>query len=233
MKIAVDLHIHSALSPCGHEDMTPNNIINMAWIKGLDAIAVTDHNSAGNVEPVMELGRDKGILVVPGMEVQSREEVHLLCYFPGISEVLDFQELIYDNLEGSNDPELFGEQLIMDREDRVTGTNSKLLIGSTGLTVSHICDETIRRGGRVVPAHVDRKAFSIISNLGFIPPGLGVATVEITKKAVLEELLIQFSFLSEYRIIRSSDAHSLEDIMEREFFIEVDQLEIINIVDSL
>ena len=98
----MDLHIHSALSPCGDNDMTPNNIINMARLKGLDAIAVTDHNSAENVQAVIKLGLGKGIVVVPGMEVQSREEVHLLCYFADLDHVLNFQQKIYKGIKGNN-----------------------------------------------------------------------------------------------------------------------------------
>ncbi|HOO13429.1 MAG TPA: PHP domain-containing protein, partial [Bacillota bacterium] len=123
MNLTLDLHIHSALSPCGDNDMTPNNIVNMALLKGLDAIAVTDHNSAENVEAVMKLGFEKGIVVVPGMEVQSKEEVHLLCYFSDLDRALGFQQRVYDNLEGENNPDYFGDQLIMDEMDRVVGHN--------------------------------------------------------------------------------------------------------------
>lgn len=232
MKIAVDLHIHSALSPCGHKDMTPNNIVNMVWIKGLNAIAVTDHNSAENVEPVMKLGKEKGIVVIPGMEIQSREEVHLLCYFSELEAVLDFQELVYENLEGNNKPDFFGEQLVMDKEDSVLRINNRLLIGSTGLSISQICEETLKRGGKVVPAHVNKSAYSIISNLGFIPLDLGITTVEITRNADREQLLSRFPFLKKYKIIRSSDAHRLEDIMERESLIEADSLSALKIIGN-
>jgi hypothetical protein len=227
MKIAIDLHIHSALSPCADRDMTPNNIINMAYIKGLDAIAVTDHNSAENLPAVMKLGKERGIIVVPGMEVQSREEVHMLCYFPSLDQIMDFQQVVYDNLEGKNNPEYFGHQYIMDINDRVVEESDRLLIGSTGLSVEQIAKEVAVRGGKVVPAHVDRKAYSIISNLGFIPRGLGIRTVEVSNKKNREQLLIEFPFLEKYNIIRSSDAHCLQNIMERDFFIETETKDVI------
>lgn len=233
MKFAADLHIHSALSPCGHRDMTPNNIVNMAWIKGLDVIAITDHNSAENVKPVISLAKKRGIVVIPGMEVQSREEVHLLCYFPALDQLLDFQQLVYHNLEGKNSPDFFGEQWIMDEQDRVIGRSQRLLIGSTGLSANRICREVARRGGKVVPAHVDRKSFSIISNLGFIPPDLDISTVEISRNACLRGLTERFPYLKKYKILRSSDAHRLEDILEREFFLEADGIKIKNIVDNI
>ena len=233
MNIAVDLHIHSALSPCGDNDMTPNNIINMAILKGLYAIAVTDHNSAENVEAVMELGHKKGIVVVPGMEVQSKEEVHLLCYFPDLDRALGFQQRVYDNLKGENNPDYFGEQLIMDEMDRVVGHNRRLLIGSTDLSVERIVDLVVREGGRVVPAHVDKKAYSIISNLGFIPPDLDIKSVEVSRPENTTGLLHQYGRLKGYVIIHSSDAHRLEDIQEREFFMEVGEKSVSGILAHL
>lgn len=233
MNIALDLHIHSALSPCGDSDMTPNNIVNMARLKGLDAIAVTDHNSAENVEVVMKLGFEKGIVVLPGMEVQSREEVHLLCYFACLGRVLDFQERIYVHLEGKNRPDFFGEQVIMDEKDRITGHSDRLLIGSVGLSVERIVNMAIGLGGRVVPAHVDKKTYSIISNLGFIPPDLDIKSVEVSRPGNTAGLLRQHSQLKGYSIIHSSDAHRLEDMLEREFFMEVKEKSVLGILEQL
>jgi hypothetical protein len=233
MNIALDLHIHSALSPCGDNSMTPNNIVNMASLKGLDAIAVTDHNSSENVEAVIKLGLKKGIVVIPGMEVQSREEVHLLCYFAYLERLLDFQQRIYQNLDGENRPDFFGRQLIMDESDRLTGHNSRLLIGSVRLSVEQIVTLVNERGGRVVPAHVDKKTNSIISNLGFIPPDLDIKSVEVSRNKDVRQLLIQHSLLTKYRIIHSSDAHRLEDILEREFFMEVPDTSVSGIIEQL
>jgi PHP family Zn ribbon phosphoesterase len=233
MRIAVDLHIHSALSPCGHQDMTPNNIINMACLKGLDAIGLTDHNSAENLPAVMELGRRKGIIVVPGMEVQSREEVHILCYFPSIERIKEFQQIVYSNLEGINNPDFFGHQYVMDIDDRIICENNRLLIGSTGLSVERICSEAVSHGGKAVPAHVDRRAYSIISNLGFIPPGLPITTIEVSRSKEIEQLLSEFPYLKDYRAIRSSDAHRLQDILEREWYIDVDQRCVDSIIEYL
>ncbi|MBA1335140.1 MAG: hypothetical protein HPY66_0762 [Firmicutes bacterium] len=233
MRIAVDLHIHSALSPCGDSEMTPNNIVNMAYIKGLDVIAVTDHNSSENVGAVMKLGLEKGIIVIPGMEVQSREEVHLLCYFTGLDQTMDFQEVVYKNLDGINNPGFFGRQMIMDEHDRLVAENEKLLIGSTNLSVEQIINQVKERGGRVIPAHVDKRSYSIISNLGFIPPSLDIKTVEVSKAGDMEKLLREYGFLKRYHIVRSSDAHRLEDILEREFYIDAACMDVSGIVNSL
>ncbi len=221
MDIALDLHIHSVLSPCGGSDMTPNNIVNMAYLKGLDAIALTDHNSAENVEAVMKLGIKKGIIVVPGMEVQSREEAHLLCYFAHLEPLSKLQQRVYENLPGKNRPDYFGEQLIMDEKDRVVGHSDRLLIGSVDFSVEQIVNMVVKTGGKVVPAHVDRTSYSIISNLGFIPKDLDIRSIEISKPRELDSFLRQHSDLKRYRIIHSSDAHRLGDILEREYFMDV------------
>lgn len=233
MNIALDLHIHSVLSPCGDCDMTPNNIINMARIKGLDAIAVTDHNSAENVEAVMKLGYKRGIIVVPGLEVQSREEVHLLCYFAQLKGVLEFQRNIYEYLKGENKPDFFGEQIIMDERDNIMGYSRRLLIGSVNLSVEHIVNVVVGMGGRVVPAHVDRKAYSIISNLGFIPPSLDIKSIEISRPQNAINFLREHSQLKKYNIVHSSDAHRLEDILEREFFLDVHEKSVPGILEQL
>lgn len=201
--------------------MTPNNIVNMACLKGLDAIAVTDHNSAENVEAVMKVGSKKGIIVVPGIEVQSREEVHLLCYFARLKPLLELQQKVYDHLAGKNRPDYFGEQVVMDEEDRITGHSDRLLIGSVSLSVEQIVNMVIKMGGKIVPAHVDRTSYSIISNLGFIPQDLDIKSIEISRPGEADNFLRQHRGLKRYRIIHSSDAHRLEDILEREFFMDV------------
>ena len=126
MKLAVDFHIHTALSPCADKDMTPNNIVNMSILKGLDAIAITDHNSMENCEACIELSKNKDILVIPGMELQTKEEIHLLCLFKNIRSASQFQSLIYSRLkEQENIPEIFGRQFIFNKEDKIVGENKK------------------------------------------------------------------------------------------------------------
>jgi PHP family Zn ribbon phosphoesterase len=128
VKIAIDLHIHSALSPCSDDDMTPNNIVNMAVLNGLDAIAITDHNSCDNVESVMKAAEGR-IIVIPGMELQTIEEVHLLSYFTDLYSLLAFSEDLEQYYDGSpNRPEFFGHQLIMDEKDEIIGEKKQALI---------------------------------------------------------------------------------------------------------
>lgn len=234
MKFAVDLHIHSALSPCGDEDMTPNNIVNMALIKGLDIIAVTDHNSAANLPAVLEVGKKQGLMIVPGIEVQTKEEVHIICLFRTLQSALKLDEIIYNCLPDiPNNEEVFGRQLIMNSEDQIVGKVDKLLISSCALSVNDVFILANGLGGVCIPAHVDRPAYSITANLGFIPPSLKVKTVELSKKDSPEIIMKRHPFLKKYDYIISSDAHYLWDISEREFFVEMEFLSFTNLFDIL
>jgi len=204
MKLSFDLHIHSALSPCGDESMTPNNIINMAFIKGLKIIALTDHNSMLNGKPTMELGKKQGILVIPGIEVTTKEEVHVLCYFKNIEEGLAFSDLVYRNLvDIRNEKEVFGRQVILDEEDRIIGEVDKLLINSTNYSIKEINEMVHFYNGVMIPAHIDRKSFGILSVLGFIPYELGIKTVEVAR--TLNSAAVPQHFMSEsFNIIKTS-----------------------------
>lgn len=234
MEYAVDLHIHTALSPCGDEDMTPNNIVNMALLKGLDLIAVTDHNSCANVEAVVDVGRNMGLMVVPGIEVQTKEEVHLVCLFKKLDKALEFGKLIYDSLPDlPNNEELFGRQLIVSTEDQVVGKAEKLLLSSCAYSIDDIVKLVSSMEGLCIPAHVDRQGYSIISNLGFIPPNLGIRTVEFSKRETPEQNYAKMPYLKSFRYVVSSDAHYLWDISEREYLVEMEYLSISQLFEAL
>lgn len=234
MDIYTDLHIHTALSPCGDEDMTPNNIINMALIKGLDAIAITDHNSVENCLPCMEVGKENGLLVIPGMELQTREEVHVVCLFPDFETAMIFQEYVYSKLPPlKNNESLFGEQLIFDSNDEVIRHTSRLLLASADLTINDAFHKVNELNGAFIPAHIDRDAYGIISALGFIPQDLPIHTLEYKSAAGLKRLIDSGIVSKSYNFIQSSDAHYLQDISERQNVITVDELKAINIINKL
>ncbi len=234
MEYAVDLHIHTALSPCGDEDMTPNNIVNMALLKGLDLIAITDHNSCANLEAVIDVGRNQGIMVVPGIEVQTKEEVHLVCLFKKLDKALEFGKLIYDSLPDiPNNEELFGRQFILNTEDQIVGKAEKLLLSSSSYSIDDVFKFVKNMEGLCIPAHVDRPGYSIISNLGFIPPNLGIQTVEFSKKETPEQNYAKMPYLRPYRYVVSSDAHYLWDISEREYLVEMEYLSIGQLFEAL
>lgn len=218
MQLAADLHIHSCLSPCAEEVMTPNNIVNMAFIKKLSVIAVTDHNSAKNLPAVAKLAMRRGLVLLPGLEVQSREEVHLLCYFESVDAALQFGDEIYEYLpDMPNRVEIFGKQLIMDENDEVTGVEQKLLIQSLELGIDQVVRRVKNLDGLVVPAHINKNANSILYNLGFIPPGLSFPTLEVSKSAPIPAI-----DLAMYRVVYTSDAHDIYAILEPEQYIEAE-----------
>lgn len=213
--LTYDFHIHSALSPCGDADMTPNNIVNMASLLGLGAIAISDHNTVGNVRAAMKVGEKVGVKVIPGMEVETMEEIHILTLFPTIEQAEEVARAVYDALPPiKNRPEIFGEQRFLDEEDQIVGYEDKLLISPTSLSVEDLYQLVERAGGIFIPAHVDRHSYSILTNLGFIPEDLGVRVIEVSKKIdSLEDYLGARPDLTPYKVVRNSDAHYLEDMM--------------------
>lgn len=234
MKAFYDLHIHSALSPCAEDEMTPNNIVNMAYIKGLDIIAVTDHNAALNCEAVFNCAKDRGIVVVPGIELETREEVHMICLFPGLEEVMKMHKEVSNALPGiENREDIFGQQIIMDEEDNIVRNYKPMLLTATNLSIDDVFEKVGKLGGVVVPAHVDRDSFSIISNLGIVPDYLNIKYLEISKNCVINEFLNKNSYLSTYNFLRSSDAHNLGKILEKESSIELKEISIECLIESL
>ena len=222
MKIYYDFHIHSCLSPCGDMDMTPNNIVNMAIIKGLDIIAVTDHNTCGNCRAVMEVGERNGLVVIPGMELNTKEDVHVLCLFNDIEKAEEFSCHIYNNMPNIlNRKEIFGEQIYMNSKDEVVGIEEKLLITASNIGIYETISLCREYNGIVIPAHIDKSSNSIISVLGFIPEDMGFTAYEISPRAIDAELLKEQKQLEGKVIISDSDAHYLWDISERERFLEI------------
>ena len=210
MLITCDLHIHSALSPCALNDMTPNNIVNMALLEELTAIAVTDHNSCENAEAAMKVALGTGLVVIPGMEVQTREDVHVVTLFPGIEEARAMQRLVYDTLPPISAPRKQREkQQILDDDDKITGYCDKLLNMACSLTLEEVCEKALALGGIAIPAHIDRKSYSLLANLGFVPKNLPVKTLEVSMFSDKEPYEAQYP---DYRIITDSDAHELGHI---------------------
>ena len=214
-----DLHIHTCLSPCAELEMLPEFIVEQAQVLGLEIIAVTDHNSAENVAAVVNAARGTGITVLPGMEVQTREEVHLLTLFDTLEQVASWQEQVYASMPPlKNDEAVFGEQLVLDADGEPAGYLDRLLLTSTSLSVEEVVQRVSDLGGLCIPAHVDRTAYSIISNLGFIPPELDVVGVEISHNVGPTEARERFPQLVHYSLMASSDAHRLREMARRTTF---------------
>lgn len=226
MKISYDLHIHSCLSPCGDNDMTPNNIVNMAALLGLDAVAVSDHNSAKNLPAVFRAAEEAGVLVVPAMELCTAEEIHMLCLFSSLSDALACSDAVYPWLPRiRNQADVFGEQLILNENDEVIGEEPYLLINALALSLDELLPLVKQYGGLPVPAHADKDAYSITASLGLIPPEYGFPCIEQKNpNAVLD--------FSGNRIF-DSDAHYLEHMHEAEFFLEVKEKSAKGVIEAL
>lgn len=233
MKCYYDFHIHTALSPCGDDDMTPNNIVNMALLKGLDAIAVTDHNSFENVRSCMECAEGTSLAVIPGMELETAEEIHVLALFNNVQSLVDFGSEVKKSLPLiKNRVDIFGNQLIYDSDDNVTGNIENMLVTATTLDITSAVSLIRKFGGVPIPAHVDKSSYSIISNLGSIPEELSFTTVEVKNPLKIDKMFEE-NKLGDYLIIHNSDAHFLWDIHEREYFIEVNKNDIFSIINKL
>ncbi len=207
MKINYDFHIHTALSPCALDEMTPNNVVNMSIISELDAIAVADHNSCGNAKAVMTVAESTDLIVIPGMEVESREEIHVVCLFSDLDKAESMQEFVYSNLPMlKNKPKVLGHQRLMDEEDEIVGEEESLLSFATSITFEDVVSKAWELGGIAVPAHIDRPSYSVISNLGILPPDELLKCLEISQYAEYEEFDKRYS---EYLMLQSSDSHEL------------------------
>lgn len=228
-----DLHIHTALSPCAGEEMTPPRIVAAALQAGLQLIAVTDHNSAGNVAAVQEAARGTGLRVFAGMEVQTREDVHLVCLFATAAEAEEWQEEVYRALPaGENREDYFGEQLLCDAAGRKMGREKRLLLASTELGLEEVVREINGRGGVCIPAHVDRPSYSLLAQLGLIPEELPVAALELGLLAP-EAACRQFPALAGWALTAASDAHYLNDIGRRITVYELEEVNLNALVHAL
>ena len=193
--------------------MTPRKIVEQAQKKNLEIIAITDHNSAENAGSVMAAAQDTELCVIPGIEVTTSEEVHIVGLFENPLDALSMQTLVYDHLQpGENDDDLFGMQVIANAFDEVEGMNRRLLIGATNLGLSKVVDAIHKLNGLAVAAHIDRQAFSIISQLGFIPEGLALDAVEISRRMTLTQARTLFKEYERFAFITSSDAHDIPEV---------------------
>ena len=225
MKYFYDLHLHSCLSPCGDTDMTPNNIVNMAKLLGLDVIALTDHNTSLNCEAAMKVGDEIGLLVIPGMELTTAEDIHAVCLFPTLEKALAFSGYVDANrIKVRNKPDIYGRQVIMNEDDEETGEIEHLLLPASFIGISDAYRKAAEFGGICYPAHIDRDSLSILSVLGEIDPMCGFRTAELADMDKLDALCAQHPILNGMNIINCSDAHYLENMREASNTIELPEL---------
>lgn len=207
-----DFHIHTCLSPCADLDMHPQALVKKILETELDLIAICDHNSSENATFVMNAARGKNINVLPGMEVTTAEEVHILAIFDSLDNLARLQDVVYQHLAGENDETRFGVQAIVNEIGEVEGLNNKLLIGATDLSLDKLISHIHEFEGLAIAAHIDRESFSVLSQLGFIDDKIEFDALEVTPLTGIEKARIRYQELSNYSFITSSDAHFLKDI---------------------
>lgn len=230
MRLYYDLHTHSCLSPCGDMEMTPNNLVNMAYLKGIEMLAVSDHNNAGNLRAIAAICEARDMLHIPAIEAETREEVHVVCYMPTIDAAEELSRVLYAALpDMPYDANFFGEQVIMNDDDEEIGRLDRLLIQATSYSIEELFGICRELHGEPVPAHINKDANSILMALGFIPPDLCAKTVEYNKNAGNP----MFFDPNGYGILRSSDAHMLEALSERENSMELEEKTVACFLDAL
>lgn len=220
-----DLHIHSCLSPCGDDDMTPGNIVGMAKLNGLDIVALTDHNTSKNCPAFFEIAKKYGIVAVAGMELTTSEDVHAVCLFRSLEAAMEFDGFVDGKrFKIKNNAEIFGHQYIVDENDEISGEEEHLLINATEISLDEAYNEVLKCGGVCFPAHIDRESNGLISMLGDFPPDPLFTAFELNDVHNLEEYANRFPIIKERKLsyVASSDAHYLSDISEDGFEIELD-----------
>lgn len=220
--LKTDLHVHTCLSPCADILMSPRKIIAEACKQHLDIIAITDHNSGENARAVMRAAASSGVSVLPGMEVCTKEEVHVLAIFESPESADVLQSFVHAHLSGLNNPEVWGLQVVANEMDQVERFEEKLLIGATDLSIEETVARIHQLDGLAIAAHIDREGFGIIGQLGFIPDTLGLDALELSPGTSDEEATARFGAYQQYPFVRSSDAHFLSRLGRNcaRFFVE-------------
>lgn len=214
--------------------MTPANIAGMAALKGLEAVALTDHNSCRNCPAFLAAAEEYGLIAIPGMEINTSEEVHAVCLFPELEAALDFDAYVYERLiPFPNNEKIFGKQEIYNERDEICGTEPNLLINAADISFEGLWELVRSYDGVMFPAHVDKGANSLISNLGFIPPDSRFKTAELKDLKKLHGLRRDHPYLETCRIISNSDAHYLEHINEPELTLPVEERSVRGILKAL
>lgn len=220
-----DLHIHSCLSPCGDDDMTPNNIAGMGVLNGLNIMALTDHNTCKNCPAFFKAARKNGIIPVAGMELTTAEDIHVVCLFPELEVAMAFDEFIGSHrMLIPNRTDIFGFQQIMNENDEVIGEEEYLLSNATDIMIDTVYEIVTEKGGICYPAHVDRDANGIIAMLGTFPDYdyMEFSTAEFHSAENIDEYNEKYPNLKNTLKVVSSDAHYLWDIKEKKEYFEID-----------
>jgi hypothetical protein len=213
-----DLHVHTVLSPCAEVEMIPPLIVEEALVRQINLIAITDHNASANVGAVQKAAAGSGLAVLPGMELQTREEVHLLCLFETLEQLEAWQEVVNARLPAiENNADYFGEQFVVDETGAFIRRESQLLLTSADLSLKEAVEGIWGLGGLAIPAHVDRPAFSLLANLGFVPVNIPFEALEISRRLSPDQARQRFPHLRRFPLVQNGDAHRLAEFLGTTF----------------
>ena len=209
-----ELHVHTCLSPCAEVEMIPPLIVQEALDQGIHLIAITDHNASANVEAVMQAAAGTDLAVLPGMELQTVEEVHLLCLFDTLDQARAWQAYVDLRLPAlENDPQHFGDQFVVDASGEFVRRDTRLLLASADIELGDAVEGVHQLGGIAIPAHVNRKAYSLIQNLGLVPEHIPFDALEISRHITPEQARMKYPQLEKFPLIQSGDVHRLDEYL--------------------
>jgi hypothetical protein len=213
-KFVADLHVHSVLSPCAEVEMTPRNIILHAAEHGIDILAITDHNACDNVTAAMDAAKETNVTVIPGMEVETKEEVHLIVLFEKMRQLKAWEIFVQAHMSGRlNDEKRFGAQFVVDAEDELIRVKPEMLLASLTCGVGEVSAQVAALGGICIASHVDRPTYSILAQLGFIPPDVNLTAVEISRLTNPKEAMVRLPAIGKLPMVTASDAHTIDDFL--------------------
>ena len=211
--LRADLHVHTVLSPCADVEMIPPLIVQCAVERGIEVIAITDHNAGANIAAVQSAAVGTDLIVLPGFELQTLEEVHVLCLFDTLDQSMAFQQIIDRSLPGlDNNIEFFGEQFIVDPSGEFLGREERLLLTSTTLSLQQAWEQVQGLNGLLIPAHINRNAFGLLPVLGFLPIDTPLEILEISAALIPSQAYQRFPQIVGMPLITNGDAHFLDDI---------------------
>ena len=209
-----DLHVHTVLSPCADIEMLPPLIISEAKSLGINLIAITDHNATANIRSVQKAAIHSNIIVLPGMELQTKEEVHVLCLFDTLEQINELQTYVDQNLpQIKNNPDFFGTQLVVDENGDFLTIEERLLLTSAAISIKEAFDKVQDLEGLLIPAHINRKVNGLIEILGFVPSDLPFSALEISRHITPEKALELFPQIKGYNLIQNGDVHRLNEFI--------------------
>lgn len=219
-KFRADLHVHTVLSPCAEVEMIPPLIVQTALELKIDIIAITDHNASANVSAVQKAAQGTTLKVLPGMEVQTREDVHLLCLFENLTELESWQTAVNEALpDVLNHAEFFGEQFVVDEQGEYIRTEPRMLLTSTRFSIDEVFERVNALGGLVIPAHVERTTYGLFPTLGLLSEQWPILGFEISRHTTPEKARANFPAIGNYPLIQNGDVHRLNEFIGSTIFV--------------